>query len=307
MPKRTNVVDALARWRIVATGTVQLVNYRERVQRAAVAHHIVGDVEYDRRDDEKVWIDAQGAPADLQEFMAAIRGPEGRSDAREVARAKTLETDRSILRFQIKRGKTRQETLERVELARHTITGLADETVTFRGELRGQFDALESAVRDLSKSLAAVSNSASDREQAEQKAFASLADDVEKGVASLAKSLESAVGSLSEKDQGTQTALEALTESVDRKLGDVVQRLDTLAEEVERVEKETAARLEQLEGGNAVLAKSLDGISKLLEQEAEEQEAQTRTAEQQRAALLQLAGQLSAPGATRSRRRRSLR
>lgn len=265
------MAESLERWRIVATGTVQLVNYRERVQHAAVAHHITGDVENDKRDDERVLIEAQGTPGDLLDFLEAIRGPEGRSDAREVLKTKDLEPDPALARFQIKRGRTRQETLERVEFARHALTTLSSEVESLRGEFKTQVKEIDESIASLTKAAASATAAQADRDRASQKAQAALVDDLSRALSALGK------------------------------------KLDAASEAQVRSQRETGERFERLEAAHAALAKSLLAITKALEDESEEQERQARSAEQQRAALLHLAGQLSGPGPSLPRRRRGLR
>lgn len=259
------------RWRIVASGTVQLVNYRERVQRAALAHHLVGEVENDREDDERVVIDAQGSAADLLQFLEAIRGAEGRSDAREVLKVKELQADPNLTQFQIKRGKAREETLERVEFTRHTMTDLLGDVESLRAELK-------EGLRALGESHTA-----------------------------LARSLTSAASAGGERDRATHEAVRALAVACDQGLGALSKRLEQLAESLTEQADAQQRRLQDLETATLAIAKSVARIEETLEQEVEEQEQRARSVEQQRSALLQLAQELSRPGGEGPRRRKVAR
>jgi acylphosphatase len=94
-------MENVVRWQCRATGTVQGVNYRARVAIAARERAIVGSVE--NRPDGSVFIDAQGAPAALEEFLHTIRGPRGPSDARQIHRLAELPASPDLVEFVIRR------------------------------------------------------------------------------------------------------------------------------------------------------------------------------------------------------------
>lgn len=75
-------MDPVVRWRCVARGRVQGVNYRARVAGAAARLGVTGTVE--NLPDGTVSIDAQAPASVLDRFLREIRGPLGRSDAESV-------------------------------------------------------------------------------------------------------------------------------------------------------------------------------------------------------------------------------
>jgi acylphosphatase len=305
------VVDDLARWRIVAAGTVRLVDYRERVQRAALAHHIVGDVENDRKDDERVIIDAQGLPSDLLDFLESIRGPEGRSDGREVLKTKDLEPDLRLTRFQIRRGRPKEETLERVEFARHALTGLMSEVESLRGELKEKWAGLEVDIKEISEALSATGAAVEEQVGATKQALKELGEDLQSQVIALDKKISGALtatGAAVEEQEGTtKQALTTLGEDLQSEVVALDKKIKGQGEASAKFERDVTVRLEHLDSACALIAKSLVRIEKILEQEAEEQEHQARSTEQQRAALLHLADQLARPSSYPRRRGRAVR
>lgn len=264
---RTSLPTAIVRWRIEASGTVQLVGYRERVLRAAEAHHIVGSVENDKKHTSRVLIDAQGAPADVEDFLTEVRGPEGRSDAKEVAKVEQERPDPSLGRFQVKRGRTRLETLERVDLARHGVAELLAQVEALKGELEAQSTASRDAFDRLGQAVGGVAS-----------ALAGEEDDSRKGLLTLAQEL------------GTEIA-------------EVGKRVDGVERALAQTDKKLTEGMKRFEGAQALLVKSLDRIERSLERESEEQESQARASEQQRNALLNLADQLTRSAPVRPRRR----
>lgn len=105
------------RWKLVATGKVQLVGYRERVAYEAEKRGLVGSVRNDEGNQRAVLIEAQGATAALEALRVAISTPEGRSQPRSVERVEELPVDPSLTEFQVLRGNLQLETLERMEIA----------------------------------------------------------------------------------------------------------------------------------------------------------------------------------------------
>ena len=94
------MVDSI-RWLLVATGRVQGVNYRARVADCADRYGILGTVE--NRDDGTVFIDAQGRPDRLKEFVRDVSGPWGASHPRSVERVGEGPAIPSRVRFEILR------------------------------------------------------------------------------------------------------------------------------------------------------------------------------------------------------------
>ncbi len=89
------------RWRCVAAGRVQGVNYRARVADSARRRGLVGSVA--NRSDGTVLIEVQG-PLDLvAEFLDDVRGPRGLSHARSVERVEELPISRDLASFEIER------------------------------------------------------------------------------------------------------------------------------------------------------------------------------------------------------------
>lgn len=246
------MAETTARWRIVAIGTVQLVNYRERVQRVAAAHKITGTVENDKKDEERVLIDAQGSPSNLRDFMRSITGPEGRSDAREVIKSKEIEPDTSFKTFVIKKGKARQETLERVEFTRHVLATLTEEVEALRGEVQSGHGKLGTSVEHLNESLSALSGT----------------------------------------DASAVTSLASLSESIVKGFAELQEKVDSSAKEAREAQDDYKSRLEQLEARYDALTKTLEHVEETLEIESHAREERARSTEKQRAAILRLAGEL---------------
>jgi acylphosphatase len=105
------------RWKLVATGKVQLVGYRERVALEAEKRGIAGTVENDDADERRVLIEAQGPDSALEAFRQAISTPEDRSVPKSVVRVQELPADPSLVEFRVKRSEVHLETLERMEYA----------------------------------------------------------------------------------------------------------------------------------------------------------------------------------------------
>lgn len=337
------MVDSLVRWRLSATGTVQLVNYRERVQREALARHLAGEVEYDEKDDSRVLIDAQGTQRDLRAFVEAIKGVEGQSEAREIVRVKEVRPDPGLTTFEIRPGKARFETLERVEFARHALTRLGQEIEQIRGELGARFAALDDSVgglaknlstseatqaerehqveqtlgdriaglqgtvNDLAKTLSITATSQADRERSAEQTLADRLAEVQGSVAQLGESLGALAGVVGELDKETELSLADRAENIDESIIALAKKLNEVRDDTLRLGGATSGRLDRLEASVALLGKSLVRIETSLAANAVEGAAQARKVEAQRAALLHLAEQLSGSAPTPGKRRASRR
>lgn len=87
------------RWRCVAVGRVQGVNYRARVAEAARRYGVVGWVA--NQADGTVVIDAQGLLGAVEAFLRDVSGAWGASDARSVRRVSEVEVDPDRAGFDI--------------------------------------------------------------------------------------------------------------------------------------------------------------------------------------------------------------
>jgi acylphosphatase len=259
---------ALARWKIVAKGSVQSLPYKERVLRAAASHRIVGRVKNDPEDDESVLIDAQGSPADLTEFLQTISGPEGRTDAREVTKVKVLPADPSRLKFRIKRGEIHQEMLERLEATGHAVTGVAGAVDTLGKDVHGGHAVLHDSLADISKSFDLLQNeSQRGRSEVEQRF-----EKIEESLLALT------------------TTLTNLSSSIDAYRTSLEEKVEGIVDAGTRANRDLAGRLDRLQESTASAAKSLAKVQEGVDALSETLEQETRSADQRTAAILLLAG-----------------
>ena len=126
------MADAVVRWRLVATGIVQLVGYRARVAAEAQKRKLVGTVENDETDERHVFIEVQGAESQIEDFRRKIEIPEDRSRPTSVVReGEALPVDETLTEFRVKRGDVHLETLERMEFAGEALSALTSVTKDF--------------------------------------------------------------------------------------------------------------------------------------------------------------------------------
>ena len=126
------MADAVVRWRLVATGIVQLVGYRARVAAEAQKRKLVGTVENDETDERHVFIEVQGAESEIEDFRRKIEIPEDRSRPTSVVReGEALPVDETLTEFRVKRGDVHLEALERMEFACEALSALTSVTKDF--------------------------------------------------------------------------------------------------------------------------------------------------------------------------------
>ena len=126
------MANALVRWRLVATGIVQLVGYRARVAAEAQKRKLVGTVENDETDERHVFIEVQGAESQIEDFRRKIEIPEDRSRPTSVVReGEALPVDETLTEFRVKRGDVHLEALERMEFACEALSALTSVTKDF--------------------------------------------------------------------------------------------------------------------------------------------------------------------------------
>ena len=95
------MAEDVVRWKCESLGYVQRVGYRDRVRRAAKELRLVGWVENDPQDEDRVLFEAQGPKAAVVQLLSAVRGKQGLGDAREVRRIEELPVDPALKGFQI--------------------------------------------------------------------------------------------------------------------------------------------------------------------------------------------------------------
>lgn len=215
--------EPFVRWRLVATGTVQMVNYRERVVREARKRKLVGQVENDPKDDERVEILAQGGPAALEEFRLAIAGREGRSDAEEVSKVEEMPVDPSLTRFRRIKGAADDETQERLEFAGAALTDLTVATKagfsSLGKEMKGGFSTLSRETHSVGQSVEKVGRSV---------------DRVGQSVGGVERSVEK-VGHLVAKGN---LATEALHRDTTRRFDEMGQAYGIIGKSLSRIERD---------------------------------------------------------------------
>ena len=92
-------MSSVVHWQCLATGRVQGVNYRARVQEAAERHQLVGRVA--NQPDGTVFIDIQGPLDVVAAFLSDVSGPRGPSHARSVKRVAELPVRSDLIGFDI--------------------------------------------------------------------------------------------------------------------------------------------------------------------------------------------------------------
>jgi acylphosphatase len=95
-------VDPVVRWKCIAVGKVQGVNYRRRVAETARRHGVVGSVA--NRPDGSVLIEVQGPLGTVETFVEEVSGPWGLSDAHAVRRVADLAPSPDLVGFSILRS-----------------------------------------------------------------------------------------------------------------------------------------------------------------------------------------------------------
>ncbi len=95
-------MDPVVRWKCIAVGRVQGVNYRSRVAETARRHGVVGSVA--NRPDGTVLIEVQGPLGSVATFVEEVSGPRGQSDAHAVRRIADLPPSPDLVGFSIHRG-----------------------------------------------------------------------------------------------------------------------------------------------------------------------------------------------------------
>lgn len=142
------MTEPVVRWRLVATGKVQLVGYRARVAAEAEKRGLVGSVENDEKDERRVLIEVQGPETILEEFRTKIVTPEGRSVPRTVLReGEPLPVDEALNEFRVKRGEVHLETLERMEYAGEALANLSSVTLDLSNKTVEGFSFLGSEMK----------------------------------------------------------------------------------------------------------------------------------------------------------------
>lgn len=142
------MAEPVVRWRLVATGKVQLVGYRARVAAEAEKRGLVGSVENDEKDERRVLIDVQGPEAILEEFRKKIETPEGRSVPRAVLReGEPLPVDEALDEFRVKRGEVNLEILEQMEFAGEALANLCSVTSDLSNKIVGCFSSLNGEMK----------------------------------------------------------------------------------------------------------------------------------------------------------------
>ena len=127
-----SMADAVVRWRLVATGIVQLVGYRARVAAEAQKRNLVGTVENDETDERRVFIEVQGPESEIEDFRGQVALPEDRSRPTSVVReGEPLPVDETLREFRVKRGDVHLEILESAEFICQALTALTSVTKHF--------------------------------------------------------------------------------------------------------------------------------------------------------------------------------
>lgn len=262
------MTEAIVHWKLVATGKVQMVNYRERVEREAGARHIVGTVENDPKDRHKVYIDAQGDLQALDAFRKAISTPEGDGRPREVIRTEEGPPDPSLTDFEILYGDSPKETVERVNFAGQALTGL-------RSEVRTGFE--------------------------------SLGRKVDAGNKVLGEKFDRGNATLGNKVDGVARAVREGNSTLGRKVDTVAAsvRLESRSNAEFRHELAGAVRL--LDTKYGAVGRTLSSMQKDLGTLARATERQARSTDRQAAAILRLAKAIAGGSAPRSGRRTNRR
>lgn len=146
--------EPVVRWKLVATGTVQLVGYRQRVKREADLRGLSGRVLNDETNEDRVLIEVQGPADTLEEFRQAIAKPEGRSVPTAVTQeGDELPAEEKLADFRVKRGEVHLETLERMEYAGVALDVLTQETKNLSSETRRGFESLGAKVEKVGASV----------------------------------------------------------------------------------------------------------------------------------------------------------
>ena len=94
-------MTGLVHWHCIARGRVPGVGYRARVEESANRHSVVGSVA--NREDGTVFIDVQGARADVEAFLRDVSGPRGASHAVNVERVAEVAVSSDVVGFVITR------------------------------------------------------------------------------------------------------------------------------------------------------------------------------------------------------------
>ena len=94
-------MEPVVRWRCIAVGRVQGVNYRARVTDSARRHGLVGSVS--NRRDGTVLIDVQGPRGKVEAFLCDVKGPRGASYATSVEHVASAPVSAALLGFDILR------------------------------------------------------------------------------------------------------------------------------------------------------------------------------------------------------------
>ena len=79
------------------------MGYRARVDETANRHGVVGSVA--NREDGTVFIDVQGARADVEAFLRDVSGPRGASPAYNVERVAEVAVSADLVGFEIRRDR----------------------------------------------------------------------------------------------------------------------------------------------------------------------------------------------------------
>ncbi len=241
------MANALVRWRLVATGIVQLVGYRARVAAEAQKRKLVGTVENDETDERHVFIEVQGAESEIEDFRRKIEIPEDRSRPTSVVReGEALPVDETLTEFRVKRGDVHLETLERMEFAGEALSALTSVTKDFAARTEQGLSSLSGETKEGFSSLSGEM----------KQGFSSLSGEMKQGFSSLGDQTKQGFDLLGDKIDEGNRATSALHH-------DMVRRFDQMSTTYGMISKRLGLIERDLRAQTKATIKQTDSLLRL--------------------------------------------
>ena len=252
------MANALVRWRLVATGIVQLVGYRARVAAEAQKRKLVGTVENDEADERRVFIEVQGAESEIEDFRRKIEIPEDRSRPTSVVReGEALPVDETLTEFRVKRGDVHLETLERMEFAGEALSALTSVTKDFAARTEQGLSSLSGEMKQGFSSLSGEMKQGFSSLSGEMKqGFSSLSGEMKQGFSSLGDQTKQGFDLLGDKIDEGNRATSALHH-------DMVRRFDQMSTTYGMISKRLGLIERDLRAQTKATIKQTDSLLRL--------------------------------------------
>ena len=242
-----SMANALVRWRLVATGIVQLVGYRARVAAEAQKRKLVGTVENDEADERRVFIEVQGAESQIEDFRRKIEIPEDRSRPTSVVReGEALPVDETLTEFRVKRGDVHLEALERMEFACEALSALTSVTKDFAARTEQGLSSLSGETKQGFSSLSGEM----------KQGFSSLSGEMKQGFSSLGDQTKQGFDLLGDKIDEGNRATSALHH-------DMVRRFDQMSTTYGMISKRLGLIERDLRAQTKATIKQTDSLLRL--------------------------------------------